>query len=57
MVSLFIFQNKNENLNNLIDGFEANLAYYMSYEVLAKESDSVMNSLEESPQEFLTYFK
>ncbi|CAI2386931.1 unnamed protein product [Moneuplotes crassus] len=46
---------KNNNLTKLINGFEANLAYYMSYDELTKESNQVMENLEEDPKAFLSF--
>lgn len=46
---------KNNNLEKLITGFDANLSYYMSYDNLAKESNQVMENLEENPKAFLTF--
>jgi uroporphyrinogen-III decarboxylase len=49
--------NKNNNLQGLIEGFQANLVYYMSYDKLSKESNQVMNNLEEDPKAFLSFLQ
>jgi uroporphyrinogen-III decarboxylase len=54
---VFLMSNKNNNLQGLIEGFQANLVYYMSYDKLSKESNQVMNNLEEDPKAFLSFLQ